>query len=245
MYFGIVISVFGFATCFGPIMGGALTDHASWRWCFWMYVLSQQRTFDESLSTFRNLPIGAVACLLVLMFLNLQNTDSPSRKLPLKTKIQRMDVVGAAILIAAVCCLLLALQWGGTASPWKSSRIIGLFVGFVLLSLTFGILQWKLGETATTPLRILRQRSICMGSSFVAFTNMAIFTVRYHFMTPSMQILLLRKPLACILYAFLLPSRTRCLSHDEWHKIHCARFTRNSGHCSVGCYRFQNWALCE
>jgi MFS family permease len=46
-YFGIVISVFGLATCFGPIMGGAFTDHASWRWCFWMFVLSEQLTFDQ------------------------------------------------------------------------------------------------------------------------------------------------------------------------------------------------------
>jgi fatty acid desaturase len=89
-------------------------------------------------------------------------------------------VGGAALLIAAVCCLLLALQWGGTVSPWKSSRIIGLFVGFGLLFSVFGILQWKLEDDATTPLRILRQRSIYMGSSFVTFTNMAIFTVRLH-----------------------------------------------------------------
>ena len=185
MYFGIVISVFGFATCFGPIMGGAFTDHASWRWCFWMFVHPNSSLLVQSLITSRNLPIGAVAYLLVLVFLNLENTDSPSRKLPLKTKLQRMDLGGAAILIGAVCCLLLALQWGGTASPWNSARIIVLFAGFGLLSLTFGILQWKLGETATTPLRILRQRSIYMGSSFVAFTNMAIFTVRCSLATPS------------------------------------------------------------
>ena len=119
-----------------------------------------------------------MACFLVSTFLDLQNANTPSRKLPLKTKLRRLDVGGAVLLIAAVCCLLLALQWGGTVSPWKSSRIIGLFVGFGLLSFVFGVLQWKLGDTATTPLRILRQRSIYMGSSFVAFTNMAIFTVR-------------------------------------------------------------------
>lgn len=35
-YLGIVVSVFGIAVCFGPIVGGVLTDRASWRWCFWM-----------------------------------------------------------------------------------------------------------------------------------------------------------------------------------------------------------------
>lgn len=36
MYLGIVLSVFGIAVCFGPPLGGVFTDHASWRWCFWM-----------------------------------------------------------------------------------------------------------------------------------------------------------------------------------------------------------------
>lgn len=41
LYLGIVVGVFGIASSFGPILGGALTDHVSWRWCFWMYVLSK------------------------------------------------------------------------------------------------------------------------------------------------------------------------------------------------------------
>ena len=36
-YLGIVVSVFGLATCFGPVVGGALTSNVSWRWCFWVY----------------------------------------------------------------------------------------------------------------------------------------------------------------------------------------------------------------
>ncbi len=156
----------------------------------------------------RNLPIGGVACFLVLAFLHLPHVDSPSKRLPLKTKLRRMDVGGSLILIGAVCCLLLALQWGGTASPWRSSRIIGLFVGFGLLSAAFGILQWRLGDDATTPLRILRQRSIYMGSAYVAFTNMAIFTVLIRGLFNAVPLLIVS--LACILSAFLLPSRARC-----------------------------------
>jgi len=38
LYNGIVTSVFGVAICFGPILGGALTIKATWRWCFWLYV---------------------------------------------------------------------------------------------------------------------------------------------------------------------------------------------------------------
>lgn len=37
---GIVLGVFAVSGCVGPVMGGALIDHLSWRWCFWMFVIS-------------------------------------------------------------------------------------------------------------------------------------------------------------------------------------------------------------
>lgn len=36
IYLSLVVSVFGLATCFGPVSGGAFTTKVSWRWCFWM-----------------------------------------------------------------------------------------------------------------------------------------------------------------------------------------------------------------
>lgn len=61
---------------------------------------------------------------------------------------------------------------------WQSSELIGLFVGAGLLLVLFILLQIKVGENATIPLRILWQRSVLMGSCYIFFVNMANFLVR-------------------------------------------------------------------
>lgn len=42
-YISIVISAFGLCVKIGPLLGGAFTQRANWRWCFWMYVTLYQR----------------------------------------------------------------------------------------------------------------------------------------------------------------------------------------------------------
>ena len=63
---------------------------------------------------------------------------------------------------------------GGTTTPWQSAKIIGLFIGFALLLVLFGLIQWVSEERATVPLRFLRQRSVVMSAWFLFFLEMAI-----------------------------------------------------------------------
>lgn len=92
-------------------------------------------------------------------------------------KLKQMDFLGATLLIAAVSCLLLALQWGGATYAWGSSMVIGLFVGAGMLLTTFILLQLYLGENSTIPPRIFRQRSVLMGSCYIFFLNMSNYIV--------------------------------------------------------------------
>lgn len=90
-----------------------------------------------------------------------------------------MDFAGATLFLGAICCLILALQWGGQTLPWSSSTVIGLFIGSGLLSLLFAFVQWKRGDDALIPLRVLRQRSILMGSCYLFFFGMLNYVVCY------------------------------------------------------------------
>ncbi|KAL8808699.1 MAG: hypothetical protein Q9200_004114 [Gallowayella weberi] len=36
LFLGLVVSLFGLFSSIGPLIGGALTERLTWRWCFWL-----------------------------------------------------------------------------------------------------------------------------------------------------------------------------------------------------------------
>ncbi|KAF2464463.1 efflux pump antibiotic resistance protein [Lindgomyces ingoldianus] len=163
LYQGVVVSSLGISVCTGPLIGGALTDHASWRWCFWI-----------------NVPVGIAVLFTVLIFVTLNDaSNQKNRDLPLQKKVQHMDPLGTVIFLSAVCCLLIILQLGGQKIAWASARAVMLFLGFGFLIAVFCFLQWEKGEYATIPPRILMKRSIYMGALVLFFLGMSSLTYAY------------------------------------------------------------------
>lgn len=91
-----------------------------------------------------------------------------------------MDLVGAFTMIAAVICLLLALQWGGITKPWNSPDVIGTLIGFGLITMAFMITEVYQGEHALMVPHILKKRMIYIGCAFNFFLGAALFVLLYY-----------------------------------------------------------------
>ncbi|RWA10014.1 hypothetical protein EKO27_g5073 [Xylaria grammica] len=162
IYIGSVGAVFSVASVAGPLLGGVFTGELTWRWCFYI-----------------NLPVGGLAFILVILFFH---TPKNVQVVPISTRdlLVTMDIPGLALCLGLLIAFTLALQWGGTALPWSSSRVIGLLVGFGVITIVFSILQWRMGENAMLVTRVLKQRTIAALSVYIFFLNATNFTLVYN-----------------------------------------------------------------
>ena len=71
-----------------------------------------------------------------------------------------MDLPGAVMIMAAVICYILAMQYGGVTKPWNSSVVIGLLVGFGLITIAFVVVEFFQKDRALLLPRLLKDRSM-------------------------------------------------------------------------------------
>ncbi|MGW3296339.1 MFS transporter [Streptomyces xiamenensis] len=103
--FGVWGAVNGLAIAAGPLVGGAVTEHLSWHWIFWL-----------------NIPIGVL--LLPLVFLRLPESRGP---------VKRLDVVGTVLASAGLLGVVLSIV-RGHEHGWTTGPVLaGFALGAVLL----------------------------------------------------------------------------------------------------------------
>ena len=134
-----------------------------------------------------NLPVGGLAAAILVVFFRLPSHVKPAEA-TFREKMLQLDPIGITLIMGAVVCYILALQWGGLTLPWSSSTIIGLFVGFGLLLVCFCFDQWYMEERAMLPMRLLKDRYIWQGMMY-SFTIAGTYFLVLYFLPLYFQVI--------------------------------------------------------
>ena len=146
-YTGLFGAVFGLASVAGPLLGGFLTSHLSWRWIFYV-----------------NLPLGVLA-----LFVLGATLPAVSERVH-----HTIDYLGTALLGAGLAAIVLAASLGGTSVPWGSPMIVGLAVGGALLLAVFLVAERHAREPVLPP-RLFANRVFVLTSAVGFVVGFALF----------------------------------------------------------------------
>ena len=143
---GYVSGVWGVASLLGPLLGGLLTDHVSWRWVFYI-----------------NLPFGALAALL------LRGALPDGQRRP-----HKLDYPGVASFSIGVSALLIGIMEAGRVGRWTGLDVV-LPLGIAAAALAGFLVIERRASEPIVPLRLFRYRMVAAASLNGLLSGMAMF----------------------------------------------------------------------
>ncbi|OIV39185.1 MFS transporter [Mangrovactinospora gilvigrisea] len=145
LVFGGWGAVNGLSIAVGPLVGGALVDHASWHWIFWL-----------------NVPIGLV--LVPLARLRLAEGRGPAR---------RLDLPGVALAGAGLFGLVFGIV-RADSHGWTSAGVLGPLIGGGVLVIAF-LLWERRAPHPMLPLRLFRDRTFTFANAATLLMMFGMF----------------------------------------------------------------------
>jgi EmrB/QacA subfamily drug resistance transporter len=146
-YQGLFGAVFGVSSVAGPLLGGILVEHVSWRAIFYV-----------------NLPFGLLALAVLGATLpTVARTTRPA-----------IDYLGAGTLAAAVSAIVLVASLGGTTWAWGSPQVVLVAALGVLLLGVFVLVERRAAEPVL-PLAVMRDAVFRVAFALSLVVGFALF----------------------------------------------------------------------
>jgi len=146
-YQGFFGGVFGLSTVLGPLLGGFIVDHFSWRWIFLI-----------------NLPLGLLALFVI---------NRTIRSRPVKGEVS-IDYAGAALLTLALTSVVLVASLGSTLLAEAPVSLFAISFAGVLALAGFLYVETQVPDPLV-PLSLFRIRAFVIGTSVGFIVGMALF----------------------------------------------------------------------
>jgi EmrB/QacA subfamily drug resistance transporter len=147
---GRIATVFAGAAVAGPLIGGLLVEHASWRWVFYV-----------------NLPVGLLALAGLWRYLPAGTREQDPRPL---------DLLGAGLLAVASASALLVLSWGGETLAWGSAELLGLAALAVVAGVGFAVRERRAADPVV-PLAMLATPPVRVAAAGLFLVTASLFAV--------------------------------------------------------------------
>jgi EmrB/QacA subfamily drug resistance transporter len=146
-YSGLFGAVFGVSAIAGPLLGGFLTTHLSWRWIFYV-----------------NLPLGVLALGVLAVTL-------PSAA---ERRSHRIDYAGTLLLAIGLGAIILLTTLGGNTFDWGSPQIVGMGVLGIASLVALGFVEQRAAEPIL-PLALFKNRVFVVTSAVALVVGFALF----------------------------------------------------------------------